>query len=407
LWATFFFHAMTQGFWYPALTNIMKARGLEGWVPIAFAVVPVAAMVSPLFCGALADQRVAAERLFAWLSFVGAVLLAWAFWCLDHAWNTWWFIGLLAVYSVLTAPMWGLLAVVSLAHSSDPARTFPLVRVGGTIGWMAAGMIASYVMRADTSPTTGYAATVARVLGGVCALYLPHTPPSGRAGSWRSTLGLEAFRLLKERDHLVFFGVTTLVSIPLVAFYMYVPEHLAALGDKYPTATTSLGQWSEVVGMLTVGALMGRWKLRGVLTVSLLLFILRFGAFMAAGAWNVRGWLVFGIVLHGICYTSYFITSQVFLDRRVPVEMRGQAQGLLSLVASGIGPLAGALVCGRLHAVTVEAGAGWFRFWGVLTGFMVLSFLVFVVFYRNAEDSESSGGAGASGNGGDGLENGS
>ena len=379
---------MTQGFWYPALTNIMRARGLEGWVPLAFSVMPVAAIISPLVGGALADQRVAAERLFATISFIGAVLLGWTFWCLDRAWNPWWFIGLLAVYAVISAPMWGLLAVVSLAHTERPERTFPLVRLGGTVGWMAAGMAASYVLRADTSPVAGYAGAAARLLGGICALYLPHTPPSGVAGSWRSALGLNAFKLLKERDHLVFFSVICLVSVPLAAFYMYVPEHLAALGDKFPTATMSLGQWTEVFGMLTVGAMMSRWKLRGVLTLSLLLFIARFGAYVAAGAWESRGWLVLGVVLHGICYTTFFITSQVFLDRRVSVEMRGQAQGLLTLVSSGLGPLAGAVICGRLHALTVAAGHGWFGFWSVLSVFVVLSFLVFILFYRSEEQDD-------------------
>ena len=33
LWAVFFFHGMTPGFWLPALTNILGARGLADWVP--------------------------------------------------------------------------------------------------------------------------------------------------------------------------------------------------------------------------------------------------------------------------------------------------------------------------------------------------------------------------------------
>jgi MFS family permease len=84
-----------------------------------------------------------------------------------------------------------------------------------------------------------------------------------------------------------------------------------------------------------------------------------------------------------MCYTFYFITAQVFLDRRVDPGMRGQAQGLLTLVSSGLGPLAGAAVCGwlRLHLVTAD-GRGWMEFWATLAGMIAVCFVIFAVCYR-------------------------
>ncbi len=383
LWVVFFFNGMTPGFWVPALTNILRAEGLDSWIALAFAVPPVCALVSPLVGGALADQKVAADRLLVWLSWIGAVAVAGAFGCLHAGMNPWWFIGLLGVYSLTSAPTWGLLATISLSHLPKKERQYPQVRLGATIGWMMAGAMTSHVLNADTSPVAGYAAAVSKALSGILALFLPHTPPLGFARSWKSLTGLEAFRLMKQRDHCVFFVVTALFSVPLAALYMYSPDHLRQMGDAHPTATMTIAQWSEIAAMLAVGWVMTRFRIKTLLSFALVFSAIRFGMCGYAGWSGSIGWLIGGIALHGVCYTFYFITAQVFLDRRVPAELRGQAQGLLGLVSGGVGPLAGALFCGWLHGklVTPEGG-GWMEFWAVLTAMIAGCLVLFACFYK-------------------------
>lgn len=389
LWVVFFFQGMTPGFWFPALTNLLSAEGLSGWVALVFMVGPLGALVSPLLGGALADQRVSADRLYAWSTLAGAGVLLVAFWCLGQHWNPWWFLGLLLVYSILSGPSWGLLATIALANLTHGERHFPMVRLGSTLGWIVAGFLTSYWLRADASPVAGYAATVTRVLGGLCALGLPHTPPLGRATSWRSVLGLEAFGLLRERDHLVFFTVTLLFSIPLTAFYMVAPQHLKVLGDAHPTATMTIAQGSEVIAMLLMGVMMTRFRVKTLLLWALGLSVLRYGMSAHAGTGGMP-WHVAGIALHGVCYTFYFITAQVFLDRRVEPGLRGQAQGLLTLASSGLGPLVGALVCGWLRDYFIRAdGRGWLELWSVLGAMIAGCMLIFAVFYPRGAGGEA------------------
>lgn len=392
LWLVFFLQGMTPGFWMPALTNIFKARGLESWVALVFIVPPLCAMISPLIGGALADQRVAADRLFAWTSLMGSIALLAAFGSLHAGWNTWWFVGLLGSYSLLSGPAWGLLTTIALTHLSNGERKFPLVRLGATLGWMLAGVTTSYVLKADTSPIAGYASAATRFSVGILAFLLPFTPPLGKGSSWKSRLGLDAFSLMKHRDHCVFFVVTAIYSIPLTAFYMYAPELLKTLGDQRSTATMTLAQLTEVAAMLLVGSVMLRFRVKTVLLWSLGLSVVRFGMSAYAGESGLIGWHIAGIMLHGMCYTFYFITAQVFLDRRVDPGMRGQAQGLLSLVTSGLGPLVGAVVCGWLRRNHVtDDGQGWMDFWAILAGIIALCFVVFAIFYhgRNRNEPES------------------
>lgn len=383
LWLVFFFHGMTPGFWVPALTNILKARGLAEWVPAAFLVAPVCTLISPLIGGALADQKIPADRLFAWASVICAVILAGMFACLDLGLHPVWFVAMMGLYSLFSGPTWGLIATISLAHLSHGERQFPLVRVGATIGWVVGGLLTSYVLFSDTDTLGGYASAVARLMAGLIAFALPHTPPLGSGGSLKSRLGLDAFSLMKQRDHCVFFVVTTLFSIPLAAFYMYAPEQLKVLGDAHPTGTMTSAQILEIFGMLLVSYTMSRYRVKTLLLWALGLSVLRFGMSAYAGVTHQIGWHIGGIALHGICYTLYFITAQVFLDRRVDPGMKGQAQGLLAMVSAGIGPLLGTAICGWLRLRFVDAdGGGWQWFWGILAGMIALCFAIFAVFYQ-------------------------
>jgi nucleoside transporter len=383
LWVVFFFHGMTPGFWLPALTNILRARGLGDWVAAVFVVPPVCALISPLIGGALADQRVAADRLYAWSSLISAVALVAAFGSLDAGWHPAWFVGLLGLYSLFSGPSWGLLATISLTHLTHGERQFPLVRVGATLGWVAGGLMTSYLLHADTSPVAGYASAVARLLTGVVAFLLPHTPPLGGGSSWKSRLGLDAFALLKQRDQGVFFVVTALFSIPLAAFYMYGPEFLKVLGDPHPTGTMTTAQVLEVASMFLIGSVMTRYRVKTVLLWALGLSVLRFAMSAYAGVAGSISWHIAGIALHGVCYTFYFITAQVFLDRRVDPGMKGQAQGLLAMVSGGAGPLLGALFCGWLRQQCVTAdGHGWSSFWTILAVMIAGCWMIFALFYR-------------------------
>ena len=383
LWVVFFFHGMTPGFWLSALTNILGARGLGDWVAAVFVVSPVCALISPLIGGALADQRVSADRLFAWTSLICAVLLVAAFGTLDAGWHPAWFVGLLGLYSLFSGPSWGLMATIALTSLTNGERQFPLVRVGATLGWVAGGLITSYLLHADTSPVAGYASAVTRLLAGFGAFLLPHTPPLGQNTSLKSRLGLNAFSLMKQRDNCVFFLVTALFSIPLSAFYMYGPEFLKVLGDPHPTGTMTIAQVLEVVSMLLVGTVMTRYRVKTVLLWALGLSVLRYAMSAYAGVSGLIFWHIAGIALHGVCYTFYFITAQVFLDRRVDPGMKGQAQGLLSMVTGGVGPLLGALVCGWLRSQCFTPdGRGWPLFWILLTAMIAGCFAVFALFYQ-------------------------
>ncbi len=383
LWAVFFMSGMAFGFWVPALTNILGALGLGAWVPMVFMVLPVCSLFSPLIGGALADQRVPANRLLVWSALMCSLAFVASYGVLQLGWHPVWFLVAISLSALSSGPLVGLLTTISMTHLTHGDRQYPLVRLGFTFGWVAGGLLTSFVLHADTRPVAFLGAAGAMFFAGMLAWRLPHTPPLGRAGTLRSQLGFDAFSLLKQRDHCVFFLVTAVFAVPLSAFYMYGPEYLMVLGGEHPAGTMSVAQILEVASMLGFATVMTRFRVKVVLLWALGLSALRFAMSANAGVTGWIGWHIGGIALHGICYTFYFVTAQVFLARRVDPGMRGQAQGLLSMVASGVGPLLGAYFCGWLrHHCVHEDGSGWATFWAILAGIIALCFLVFAVFYR-------------------------
>jgi MFS family permease len=162
------------------------------------------------------------------------------------------------------------------------------------------------------------------------------------------------------------------------------------LGDNRAAATMSIGQWSEILAMLVIGWLMTRCRVKTMLTWALALALLRYGLFTVGGMTGGRWWMLAGVSLQGLCYTFYFVTAQIFLNRRVAPELRAQAQGLLVLVNGGIGTLVGTLVVGELHRVFIlDGGGNWTDFWAILAAMVVVSLVVFSVFYRGKANDAS------------------
>jgi hypothetical protein len=231
---------------------------------------------------------------------------------------------------------------------------------------MAAGWILSWVLAADDSVLCGYMAAAVRIGGGLLAFLLPDTPAAGESRSWQTLLGLDAFKLLGERDQRAFFIAAGLLAIPTAAFHMYAPLHLRELGVERVAAAMSMSQATEIVTMVGMAAFLGRFRIKAVVLGALALLVLRYVLFAAAGWSGGAVWMVAGIGAHGLAYTVFVITSQIFLHRRVATEMRSQAQGMLTLLRGGIGSLIGVVAVRHLNDWALASGAGWSVYWAML-----------------------------------------
>ena len=100
-----------------------------------------------------------------------------------------------------------------------------------------------------------------------------------------------------------------------------------------------------------------------------------------------------GILLHGICYDFFFVTGQIYVDRKAPPDLRAAAQGFIAFVTLGIGMLIGSWVSGRVvDAFRVDGGHDWYRIWLVPAAGAAAVLVLFAVFFRTeaAERTETA-----------------
>jgi nucleoside transporter len=382
----FFLNAAAAGMWLVPFGNVLNAHGYGAIVPFGYACSGVAAFISPMIFGALADQHIPPARLLRWLSLGCAAFIALTFFAIENGWRSLAVLGALQCYAIFAAPSFGLATTIIMARLREPERQFGPIRAWATFGWMASGFVVSWVLLADTSTLSGFAAAATWLLAALWTFALPHVPPADfkAARNWRDVFGLEALELFKDRNHRVVFITGALFNIPMAAFYPYAPMHLREAGVEHASAAMTLGQVSEILAMIGLAWLLARCGLKWVFLAGIGFGALRY-AFFALGG---KAWLLAGVSLHGLAFTFYFITAQIYLERRAPARLRARAQALLAVMAGGFGNLAGYLGSGAWKSVnTVGPVTRWPAFWGVLSLVMAVVFVGFALTYRSREET--------------------
>ena len=385
------------GAWYTTIAVFMTSQGMETLTHWPYTVNPIAAIVAPFFVGLVADRFFATEKVFGLLHLLGGILLLLAPQTVDNSTT---FIGVLLLYNLCYMPTLALSSSLAFANLVDQEKSFPKIRVWGTIGWIVAGLFISFVLsrfvtgdtRAEATAMPLYSAGIASLVLAAFSFALPHTPPSarGQAVSARSILGLDAFRHLGSPSFYVFIASALLICIPLAAYYNYTQLYLAAANVQNIAATQTLGQISETLFMLVMPLMFARLGVKWMIAVGMAAWVARYVLF-SFGAPDAVYWMIaLGIALHGICYDFFFVTGQIYVDKKSTPAIRGQAQGFFVFVTYGVGMLIGAQVAGNVYnrylagtqTLTLDQ---WRSFWLLPAGFATLILVFFVLAFRDRE----------------------
>lgn len=380
---------------FPYLTNLgftgVQAGALVGNVALG-------AILANLFAGVIADRFVDARLLMSACHLAGAGLLYLIAQVRDPAeYGT--LFALTLGYALVFNPTLVLANAVTFRHVPDGGRDFPGVRVFGTVGWIAAGLVVDLAFKQTVTAGDGssvtepafksntpllFAAGLSAVLGVLC-LRLPKTPPTGRPGD--AVPIAKAFALFKNPSFAVFFTVSLAITIVLAFYYTVTGDFLAdRAGVTDVSSTMAIGQVCELVLLPLLPFFLLRLGMKWVLALGMLCWGLRYVCFSQAGPDGLPFALaVLGVALHGFCFDFFFAAGFIYCDNEAPRDIKASAQALFSFLTYGVGMWVGSLACGRLKDTYTDAGTkvvDWESFWLVPAAGVLACLVVFVVFFR-------------------------
>jgi len=386
------------GAWFVTLGTflIQNLQAEPFQISNVFSTQSLGAIIAPFIIGMIADRYFNAERILAILHLVGAVLMFQMYKATDIAT----FYPYVLVYMILYMPTLALVNSVSFRQLTNPETQFSSIRVWGTIGWIIAGLAISFLFRWDSPEgaqegalrNTFLMAGVASAILGLFSFTLPKTPPikvdSGDKPSFASIIGLDAIKLLKDRNFLIFFISSILICIPLAFYYSNANPFLVEIGLSNATGKMAIGQISEAVFLLLLPVLFVRFGFKKTILIGMLAWVVRYLLFAYGNAGDLSFMLIIGIALHGICYDFFFVSGQIYTDSKAGVKYKSAAQGLITLATYGVGQLIGFWVAGFIgdkyqSIKETDVAAFWQQTWIVPAGIAFVVMILFMILFKN------------------------
>ncbi|HVW36686.1 MAG TPA: MFS transporter [Pirellulales bacterium] len=373
LCAMMFLQYYTWGSWGVELGNYMdKVLGFTGvQIGSVYSTTAIAAMITPLFMGYIADRLFATEKILGVLHLIGAALLGAAafsgpilerFSSLGSQFNV--LYGVMIVYALCFMPTLALTNSISFENIKDPEKEFPLIRVFGTLGWIAAGLVVGFFLKARPGSAvydsfnkvlpgdTLFASNNFIAMAAACSLLLglfcftlPHTPPKKADAAEARGERKNILRLLADPSFLIFTVASFLICIPLAFYYAFANVFLNDINAPWPTALQTVGQASEVFFMAAMPLFISLLGVKRMLAVGMLAWVARYWCF---GTLDMP-LVVLGLVLHGICYDFFFVASQIYVDAKADATQRASAQSFIAFVTLGLGMFVGAYAAGYVR----------------------------------------------------------
>ena len=383
------------GGWFVTLGTFLgnNINATDGQIAQAFSTQSWGAIIAPFIIGLIADRYFNAEKILGLLHLAGAVLM----YLMAETTEFEVFYPYVLGYMVLYMPTLALVNSVAFRTMSDPSKQFSRIRVWGTIGWVLAGLVISFVFSWDSQEAiaegmlknTFLMTAIASAILGVFSFTLPKTPPRVEKGekiTLKEILGLDALKLLTNKNFAVFFFSSVLICIPLAFYYQNANPFLAEIGVSNPTGKMTIGQISEVLFMLLLPIFLKKYGIKKTLLFGMLAWALRYVLFAFGNSDELVFMLITGIALHGICYDFFFVSGQIYTDSKAGEKFKSSAQGLITLATYGVGMLIGFWVAGQISEFyTVGDVHEWKNIWLLPAGFAVLVFLIFAATFKNEE----------------------
>ena len=205
-------------------------------------------------------------------------------------------------------------------------------------------------------------------------------------------IGLDALKLLKDKNFAIFFISSILICIPLAFYYQNAHPFLTEAGVENPTGKMAIGQISEALFLLLIPVFFTRFGFKKTILVGMLAWAIRYALFAYGNGTDLSFMLIIGIALHGICYDFFFVSGQIYTNSKAGEKYKSAAQGLITLATYGVGMLIGFAVAGWItdNYKTATGTINWEMVWIIPAGIALAVFVLFALTFNDKNKTEVS-----------------
>ena len=376
------------GAWAPVLSAYLSdSLGFAGWqVGFIYGLLPVATIIAPMIGGQLADRYFPTQKVIAAMQLIGGAILLLGAAVTSYSAMVW----VMLVYCIVYAPTLALTNSIAFINLKDSEKDFGKIRVWGTIGWIAAGWaLFGWRVLAKSAPgiaikgDTLFLAGIFSIVMGIQSFSLPHTPPK-KEGT-KPWAFLEALKMLKDRNFLIFTIIAFVVATELQFYYVLTAPFLTS--TKIGVSSTSISlvmtiaQIAEIFVMaLLLPKILPKYGIKKTMTLGVLAWPLRYIIFVI----GTPAWLVVAsLSLHGFCYVFFFTAAYIYVDTIAPADIRASAQSLIAVIILGFGNFLGANFSGWIKDLfTKDDITNWRNVFLVPTVLTLLCAVAFVALFK-------------------------
>jgi NHS family xanthosine MFS transporter len=399
-----FFEFFVFGAWLLSFGKYMGAtlHFSGGQIGAVFMTLGFASLIMPGIFGIIADRFISPNKLFALLHLAGAVLLY--FLAQQTTYDGVWLYAFF--YLMLYMPSIGLDNTISYCilqrNNYDVVKTFPPIRVWGTVGFIIAHWITDG-FGWGTTPNQFYFAAAASLVLGVYTFALPDCPidKSGEKKTLAQAFGLDALKLFSDYKMAVFFVFAMLLGAALQITnmwgeaYLYdfrnVPEFADTIIVKYNGFVMTLSQISETLFIITIPFFLKRYGIKTVMLMSMFAWVLRFGLFGVGSPVGLGAVaIILSMIVYGMAFDFFNISGSLFVEQETDEKIRGSAQGLFIMLTNGFGAIIGAYGSGYIIDMFTKDGVkDWQTIWYVFAAYALVVAVLFALMFKYKHQPET------------------
>lgn len=415
------------GAYLTCMGNYLGSAGLGAEISWFYAIQGIVSIFMPTLMGIVADKYVRPERLLGICHLIAGLAMLGC-----------WYMGLsagfgnelpskgafIAMYTLSVAFYMPTLALSNTTaftilknNGLDTVKDFPPIRVFGTIGFIATMWFvncavwdgSSFFFTLSESTYKFQYTYMQFFVSGALSLLLflyCYTLPACHlekkpAASLVETLGLDAFKLFKEKRMALFFIFSAMLGMSLQVTNGFAGPFItsfkgsadAAIADSFAannaTLLTSISQVSEALCILMIPFFLKRFGIKVVMLISMFAWVFRFG-FFGVGNPAMPGVIFFilSCIVYGVAFDFFNVSGAMFVDKECDPSVKASAQGLFMLMTNGLGATIGTLAAGQIvnhFCQWNEQGyllGDWRSCWFIFAGFALAVGVAFAILFH-------------------------